>query len=185
MDIGGWLRSLGLERYEAAFRENEIDDTVLPTVTAEDLKDLGVDVVGHRRKLLNAIAALRTDAGAMQPTTESPSKAETLPQDTAERRQVTVMFSDLVGSTALSARMDPEDLREVIAAYQKCVAETVQRFSGFVAKYMGDGVLVYFGYLQAHEDVRTRPLADEIYPAIPSPGGAVSGAKTSSASSMT
>jgi class 3 adenylate cyclase len=121
----------------------------------------------------------------MQPTTESPSKAETLPQDTAERRQVTVMFSDLVGSTALSARMDPEDLREVIAAYQKCVAETVQRFSGFVAKYMGDGVLVYFGYLQAHEDVRTRPLADEIYPAIPSPGGAVSGAKTSSASSMT
>src|SRR5271169_4247820 len=158
MDVGGWLRSLGLEKYEAAFRENEIDDTVLPTVTAEDLKDLGVDVVGHRRKLLNAIAALRTDAGAMQPTTESPSKAETLPQDTAERRQVTVMFSDLVGSTALSAQMDPEDLREVISAYQKCVAETVCRFGGFVAKYMGDGVLIYFGYPQAHEDDAERAV---------------------------
>ena len=158
MDIGGWLRSLGLERYEAAFRENEIDDTVLPTVTAEDLKDLGVDIVGHRRKLLNAIAALRTDAGAKQPITESPSNVETLAQDTAERRQVTVMFSDLVGSTALSARMDPEDLREVISAYQKCVAETVQRFGGFVAKYMGDGVLVYFGYPQAHEDDAERAV---------------------------
>jgi class 3 adenylate cyclase len=158
MDIGRWLRSLGLERYEAAFRDNEIDDSVLPTITAEDLKDLGVDVVGHRRKLLNAIAALRTDAGAMQPTTESPSKAETLPQDTAERRQVTVMFSDLVGSTALSAQMDPEDLREVIAAYQKCVAETVRRFGGYVAKYLGDGVLVYFGYPQAHEDDAERAV---------------------------
>jgi class 3 adenylate cyclase len=151
MDLGDWLRSLGLEKYEATFRENEIDDTVLPTVTAEDLKDLGVDIVGHRRKLLNAIAALRTDAGAKQPITESPSNVETLAQDTAERRQVTVMFADLVGSTALSARMDPEDLREIISSYQKCVAETVQRFGGFVAKYMGDGVLVYFGYPQAHE----------------------------------
>jgi class 3 adenylate cyclase len=158
MDLGDWLRSLGLERYEAAFRENEIDETVLPTVTAEDLKDLGVDVVGHRRKLLNAIAELRTDAGAKQRITESPSKAETLPQDTAERRQVTVLFSDLVGSTALAGRMDPEDLREVISAYQKCVAETVQRFGGFVAKYMGDGVLVYFGYPQAHEDDAERAV---------------------------
>ena len=126
MDIGDWLRSLGLERYEAAFRENEINETVLPNLTAEDLKDLGVGIVGHRRTLLDALAALRADEGAKQPITESPSKVETLPQDTAERRQVTVMFSDLVGSTALSARMDPEDLREVISAYQKCVAETVQ-----------------------------------------------------------
>ena len=141
MDIGGWLRSLGLERYEAAFRENEIDDTVLPTVTAEDLKDLGVDIVGHRRKLLNAIAQLRADANVKTP----PADASTLPkppQDTAERRQVTVMFSDLVGSTALSARMDPEDLREVISAYQKCVAETVQRFGGFVAKYVSAGAII-------------------------------------------
>src|SRR5246127_5679942 len=117
MDIGAWLRGLGLERYEAAFRENEIDETVLLSLTAEDLKDLGVVIVGHRRKLLDAIAALRADAS----TKASPSGA--LPAidrtvDTAERRQVTVMFSDLVGSTALSARMDPEDLREVIAAFQ-------------------------------------------------------------------
>ena len=136
----------------AAFRENEIDDTVLPTVTAEDLKDLGVGIVGHRRKLLDAIAVLRAYASAKAPTAEAPPTLPKSPQDTAERRQVTVMFSDLVGSTALSARMDPEDLREVISAYQKCVAETVQRFGGFVAKYMGDGVLVYFGFPQAHED---------------------------------
>ena len=158
MDIGGWLRSLGLERYEAAFRENEIDDTVLPTLTAEDLKDLGVGIVGHRRKLLDAIAVLRADASAKAPTAEAPSTLPKPTQDTAERRQVTVMFSDLVGSTALSARMDPEDLREVISAYQKCVAETVQRFGGFVAKYMGDGVLVYFGYPQAHEDDAERAV---------------------------
>jgi class 3 adenylate cyclase len=120
MDVQEWLRSLGL-------------DTVLPTLIAEDLKDLGVDVVGHRRKLLNAIGLL----GAATTTKASPPEAaSTHPrpaQETAERRQVTAMFSDLVGSTALSARLDPEDLREVISAYQKCVAETVQRFGGFVA----------------------------------------------------
>ena len=159
MDIGGWLRSLGLERYEAAFRENEIDETVLPTVTAEDLKDLGVGIVGHRRKLLDAIAVLRAYTSAKAATAEAPSTLPLKPpQDTAERRQVTVMFSDLVGSTALSARMDPEDLREVISAYQKCVAETVRRFGGFVAKYMGDGVLAYFGYPQAHEDDAERAV---------------------------
>ena len=158
MDIGGWLRSLGLERYEAAFRENEIDDTVLPSLTAEDLKDLGVGIVGHRRKLLDAIAVLGAYASAKAPTAEAPSTLPKPAQDTAERRHVTVMFSDLVGSTALSARMDPEDLREVISAYQKCVAETVQRFGGFVAKYMGDGVLVYFGYPQAHEDDAERAV---------------------------
>src|ERR1700747_1363722 len=153
MDLRGWLRSLGLERYEAAFRENEIDETVLPSLTAEDLKDLGVDIVGHRRKLLDSIAALRTDATAKDASGDAVSSPPgAAPEDRAERRQVTVMFSDLVGSTALSARMDPEDLREVISAYQKCVAETVGRFGGFVAKYMGDGVLVYFGYPQAHED---------------------------------
>jgi class 3 adenylate cyclase len=158
MGLGDWLRSLGLERYEAAFRENEIDETVLPTVTAEDLKDLGVDVVGHRRKLLNAIALLRADGSAKEPTAEALSTLPKPPQDTAERRQVTVMFCDLVGSTALSARMDPEDLREVISSYQKCAAETVQRCGGFVAKYMGDGVLVYFGYPQAHEDDAERAV---------------------------
>ena len=161
MDVVVWLRSLGLGKYEAAFRENEIDERVLPNLTAEDLKELGVSIVGHRRKLLDAIAALRTDAGDKAPSTDvapAPSALSASPEDRAERRQVTVMFSDLVGSTALSARIDPEDLREVISAYQKCVAETVQRFDGFVAKYMGDGVLIYFGYPQAHEDDAERAV---------------------------
>ena len=125
MDIGGWLRRLGLEEYETAFRDNKIDDTVLPNLTAEDLKDLGVTIVGHRRKLLNAIAALRTKASAPTPLSDAPGETDKTAKDSAERRQVTVMFSDLVGSTALSARMDPEDLREVISAYQRCVTETV------------------------------------------------------------
>jgi class 3 adenylate cyclase len=158
MDVGVWLRSLGLEGYEAAFRKNEIDETVLPRLTAEDLKELGIAALGHRRKLLDAIADLRSDAITKASPPEAPSIPAKPAQDTAERRQVTVMFSDLVGSTALSARMDPEDLREVISAYQKCVAETVQRFGGFVAKYMGDGVLVYFGYPQAHEDDAERAV---------------------------
>jgi class 3 adenylate cyclase/predicted ATPase len=154
MDFRGWLRGLGLEQYEAAFRENEISEKVLPNLTAEDLKDLGVGLVGHRRMLLDAIAALRAPASVPTP----PLADAPLAKDTAERRQVTVMFSDLVGSTALSARMDPEDLREVISAYQKSVAETVRRFGGFVAKYMGDGVLIYFGYPQAHEDDAERAV---------------------------
>jgi predicted ATPase/class 3 adenylate cyclase len=161
MDLGGWLRSLGLERYEGAFRENEIDETVLPNLTAEDLMQIGVGPVGHRRKLLDAIAALRADAGGKAPSAEAaatPNTPSVAPEDRAERRQVTVMFSDLVGSTALSARMDPEDLREVIAAYQKCATETVRRSGGYVAKYMGDGVLVYFGYPLAHEDDAERAV---------------------------
>jgi len=127
MDVASWLRSLGLEQYEATFRDNAIDDNVLPDLTDQDLEKLGV-LLGHRRKLLRAIANLqgtpRTDTGAFGIR----AAGDALPRDTAERRQVTVMFSDLVGSTALSAHMDPEDLREVISAYQKCVAETVQRF---------------------------------------------------------
>jgi hypothetical protein len=141
MDLGAWLRDLDLEEYEAAFRQNHIDATVLPSLAAEDLKDLGIGSIGHRRKLLDAIALLRAETTAKAPTPEAPSAAPKPTQDTAERRQVTVMFSDLVGSTALSGRMDPEDLREVISTYQKCVAETVRRFGGFVAKYLGDGVL--------------------------------------------
>jgi class 3 adenylate cyclase len=158
MDVGGWLRSLGLGQYEAAFRENAITEKVLPNLTAEDLKDLGVGLVGHRRALLDAIAALRAETTTKASPPEAPPPVPKPSQDTAERRRVTVMFSDLVGSTALSARMDPEDLREVISAYQKCVAETVQRFGGFVAKYMGDGVLIYFGYPQAHEDDAERAV---------------------------
>ena len=158
MDLGGWLRNLGLGQYEAAFRENAIDDTVLPNLTAEDLKDLGVAIVGHRRKLIDAIAALRADASAKAPPPDTLSATNITAKDTAERRQVTVMFADLVGSTALSTGMDPEDLREVISAYQKCVAETVGHFGGFVARYLGDGVLVYFGYPHAHEDDAERAV---------------------------
>src|SRR6516165_8524616 len=158
MDVGGWLRRLGLEHYEAAFRENKIDDTVLPSLTAEDLKELGVGFVGDRRKLLDAIAALRAEASAPTSLSDAPPAVDKAVRDTAERRQVTVMFSDLVGSTVLSARMDPEDFREVISAYQRCVADTVRRFGGFVAKYMGDGVLVYFGYPGAHEDDAERAV---------------------------
>jgi class 3 adenylate cyclase/predicted ATPase len=159
MDVGGWLRRLGLEQYEAAFRENRIDDTVLPRLTAEDLKDLGVGFVGDRRKLLDAIAALRAEASPPTPVSAAPLESDNTAKDAAERRQVTVMFSDLVGSTSLSAQMDPEDLREIISAYQTCVADTVRRFGGFVAKYMGDGVLIYFGYPQAHEDDAERAVS--------------------------
>src|SRR6516162_9045456 len=159
MDLAVWLRSVGLEQYEAAFRENAISEKLLPTLTAEDLKDLGVSIVGHRRALLNAIADLRPNTNAEPAPSPASATAAVPAKDTAaERRQVTVMFSDLVGSTALSTRMDPEDLREVISAYQKCVADTMQRFGGFVAKYMGDGVLVYFGYPQAHEDDAERAV---------------------------
>ena len=118
MDIVVWLRSLGLGKYEAAFRENEIDETVLPSLTEEHLKQLGVTALGHRVKLLDAIAALRNDASGRAPPIDAATTSSTPsahPEDRAERRQVTVMFSDLVGSTALSARMDPEDLREVIS----------------------------------------------------------------------
>jgi class 3 adenylate cyclase len=120
MDIVVWLRSLGLGKYEAAFRENDIDETVLPGLTHETLKDLGVTSVGHRLKLLEAIAALRNDASGRPPSVDTGTTSSTpsvRPEDRAERRQVTVMFSDLVGSTVLSARMDPEDLREVISAH--------------------------------------------------------------------
>jgi class 3 adenylate cyclase/predicted ATPase len=161
MDVVVWLRSLGLGKYEAAFRDNDIDETVLPSLTHENLKELGVTSLGHRVKLLDAIAVLRPNASGKAPSADvatTASPASVPPADRAERRQVTVMFSDLVGSTALSARMDPEDLREVISAYQKCVAETVGRFGGYVAKYMGDGVLVYFGYPQAHEDDAERAV---------------------------
>ena len=149
MDIAGWLRGLGLEQYEQVFRSNDIDGAVLPSLTAEDLKDLSVASVGHRRRLLEAIAAL----------SEGDAPVASVPITTeAERRQLTVMFSDLVGSTELSTKLDPEDLREVVAAYHRGVAENVGRFGGFVAKYMGDGVLIYFGYPQAQEDDAERAV---------------------------
>jgi class 3 adenylate cyclase/predicted ATPase len=138
--IADWLDRLGLSEHAARFADNKIDVSVLPHLTDEDLKEIGVPL-GHRRKIF---AAINQSA--------APANIETKAQNAAERRHITVMFSDLVGSTALSERMDPEDLRDVISVYQDCVAQTVYRFDGFVAKYMGDGVLVYFGYPEAHED---------------------------------
>jgi class 3 adenylate cyclase len=155
MDVAAWLQDLGLERYVPAFRDNDIDAEVLPKLTAEDLISIGVTSVGHRRKLLDAIASLGmavSAAVAMAPAPGVPA------QVAAERRQLTVMFCDLVGSTALSTRHDPEDLRELIGPYHRAVAETVGRFDGFVAKYMGDGVLIYFGYPRAREDDAERAV---------------------------
>jgi SAM domain (Sterile alpha motif)/Adenylate and Guanylate cyclase catalytic domain len=144
MDVTAWLRGLGLERYDQAFRDNEIDEKVLSGLTAEDLKDLGVTLVGHRRRLLDAIAARDAAvATAAASATVKGARPDTLVQGDAERRQLTVMFCDLVGSTALSARLDPEDMREVIGTYHRCCTKVIGPSGGFVAKYMGDGVLAY------------------------------------------
>jgi class 3 adenylate cyclase len=159
MELESWLRTLGLEEYLALFRQNAIDERVLDRLTAEDLKDLGVLAVGHRRILLDAIARLRenTVPGAESHPIFAPA-TESKPAEKAERRQVAVLFADLVGSTALSAQMDPEDLREIVTAYHKCAAEVVRRFGGFVSQYLGDGVLAFFGYPQAHEDDAERAV---------------------------
>jgi class 3 adenylate cyclase len=152
-EIADWLEKLGMSEYAQRFAENRIDFSVLPDLTDQHLKDLGI-ALGDRLKLLRAIREL----GGTPPISPKLSSSEPKSQELAERRQVTVLFSDLVGSTALSARMDPEDLRVVISAYQKCVAEAVRRFGGFVAKFLGDGVLVYFGYPEAHEDDAERSV---------------------------
>src|SRR5262249_22932479 len=152
-NIAAWLQALGLQQYEQAFRDNDIDDDVLPELTAEDLRDIGVSRVGHRRKLLAAIAALRDDGRA-----ELAAVHREVIDAAAARRQLTVMFCDLVGSTALSARLDPEDLREIMAVYHRTVAEIVGEADGFIARYMGDGVLTYFGYPRAHEDDAERAI---------------------------
>jgi class 3 adenylate cyclase len=160
VDIGGWLRSLGLGEYEAAFRDNDIDGQILPELTAEDLIGLGITSIGHRRKLLAAIAGLRD---AASPTEVRPPPIVAKPPggtdaSSAERRQLTIMFCDVVGSTELATRLDPEDLREVIGAYHRCAADVLTRFGGFVAKYMGDGILAYFGYPEAHEEDTERAV---------------------------
>ena len=156
-DVGEWLRWLDLGQYETLFRQNEISADVLPDLTETDLEKLGLPL-GHRKRLLKAIANLTASAelsGSSSPAPASPAvqaAAQPTLETVAERRHVTVMFADLVGSTALATQMDPEDLREIIGAYQKCAAETVRRFDGYVAKYLGDGILCYFGYPKAHED---------------------------------
>ncbi len=161
MDVSDWLRGLGLERYADAFRDNDIDLDLLSELGEADLEKLGVTSLGHRKRLLKAIAALSDapasiTAPAASVTTDGaqPSRAKLQ----AERRHLTVMFVDLVGSTALSAHSDPEELREVIRAYQNVVARAVARFEGQVAKFMGDGVLAYFGWPQAHEDDAERAV---------------------------
>jgi hypothetical protein len=154
MDVAAWLHGLGLEQYALAFRDNDVDGEVLPELTADDLNSIGVTSVGHRRKLLAAIAALRSELPTVaQSAARATSDATSHPAADAERRQLTMMFRDLVGSTALSTRHDPEDLRELIGDYHRAVAETVGRFDGFVAKYMGDGVL-------RHSALRPRDLTE-------------------------
>jgi class 3 adenylate cyclase/tetratricopeptide (TPR) repeat protein len=144
-DIAEWLGSIGLGEYAQRFAENAIDLSTLRDLTEQDLKDLGV-LLGHRRKMLRAIGEL-DDAPA-------PAQSATKPEspDEAERRHLTVMFCDLVGSTALAARLDPEDMRTLIGAYHRRITEVISRYQGIIGRYMGDGVLVYFGYPQAHED---------------------------------
>ena len=151
------LQKLGLGQYAQRFAENDMNFAILADLTDQDLQEIGVTSLGHRRQLLRAITELKGgETGTPKPATEYIAPA--IPHDTAERRQVTVMFADLVGSTALSAHMDPEDLREVIAAYRKCAAETVRHLGGFVSQYLGDGVVVFFGYPQAHEDDAERAV---------------------------
>src|SRR5450631_4535783 len=150
--IAGWLEKLGLGQYASRFAENDITFAILSDLTDQDLKELGVSSLGHRRQLLRAIAELNSvgkGAPKLAPATAAPVTPQ--PHDAAERRQLTVMFCDLVGSTALSARLDPEDMRAIVGAYHRSCAEQIAKAGGFVAKYMGDGVLAYFGYPQAHE----------------------------------
>jgi class 3 adenylate cyclase len=159
MDIAVWLRGLGLEQYDQAFRENDIDPELLPELTADDLIGLGIGSIGHRRRLLAAIAALRSSEP--NPPADLPKPPAVYPKrqkGVAERRQLTVMFSDLADSTVLASRLDPEEMGEVIGAYHRCVAGAVSRFDGFLAKYLGDGVLAYFGFPTAHEDDAERAV---------------------------
>jgi hypothetical protein len=158
VDVASWLRTLGLERYEATFRENDVSGDDLCHLTAEDLDGLGVTAIRHRRRLLVAIAALRSEGPSPGDPARSSSDSLSSPtgnlgtsETIAERRPLSVMFCDLIGSTALSSRLDAEDLREVIRTYQACVAATIQRFDGFIARYVGDGVLIYFGWPEARE----------------------------------
>src|SRR6516162_3316109 len=148
MGTAEWLESIGLGEYAQRFAENAIDFSILRDLTDQDLKELGV-LLGHRRKMLRAIAGL--DEAPIAP---SDSTTEPKPElrDEAERRHLTVVFCDLVGSTALSTRLDPEDMWRVVTSYQAAIAAVIGRYQGMIAQYMGDGVLAYFGYPVAQED---------------------------------
>src|SRR5690348_1849780 len=156
MDVADWLRALGLERYQAAFLEHEITPAVLPKLSAGDLEKIGVMAVGHQHRLLEAIAALR--AGSEPARVLGHSTRDDFRHASAERRQLSVMFCDMSDSTALSTRLDPEDLSAVIREYQSRVATTVARFGGYIARYVGDGVLIYFGWPAAHENNAERAV---------------------------
>ena len=144
-DVAEWLASLDLGEYAQRFAENAIDLSVICDLTENDLKELGV-LLGHRRKMLRAIAELQRAGGS------TPQMAIELGRERAERRQLTVMFCDLVGSSALAAQLDPEDMRQVMARFHGRIGEVIGGYEGIIARYMGDGVLAYFGYPQAHED---------------------------------
>ena len=159
-EVGHWLKALGLGEYAKAFAEHKIDFRVLPELNSQDLREMNIPL-GPRKLLLKAIAELQADGGTTIGTAETATRetaSQGHPATEAERRQLSVMFVDLVGSTELSARLDPEDLREVMRRYQDAVAGAVTRYAGHVAKYLGDGVLVYFGWPQAHEDQAERAV---------------------------
>ncbi len=182
MDVASWLQDLGLERYAPAFRDNDIDAAVLPSLTGDDLEKLGVPSVGHRRKLLDAIAALRVGTVPIGPANTEPTEDAGLagritpPLAQAERRQITVLFCDLVGSTELSTRLDPEDMSELLRTYRNCCASTIGQWDGYLAKYLGDGVLAYFGWPRSHEDDAERAvraglaLVEAVGKLMPAPG---------------
>jgi class 3 adenylate cyclase/ABC-type lipoprotein export system ATPase subunit len=155
-DLREWLGGLGLESLAAVLADNDIDFDILPDLTEADFEKLGISL-GHRRKLLKAIAG-RHDAGASSATGAAPSAPPVAPSSEAERRQVTVLFSDVVGSTALANAVDPEDMSHLIARYQDACAGAISRFDGYIAKFLGDGVLAYFGYPQAREDAAERSV---------------------------
>src|SRR3954447_20564083 len=163
MDVADWLRALGLDQYEAAFRANDVDAEVLPTLTADELKDIGVNSIRHRRRLLEAIAKLQNDGTPSQAVTPSGNHPASTPaadvvSQGGERRQLTVMFCDLVGSTALGEKLDPEELRDLLHAYRTLCGDVIARYDGFVARYVGDGILTYFGWPAAHEDDAERAV---------------------------
>src|SRR5689334_5893393 len=163
MDVEGWLKSLGLEQYAAAFGENAIDAEVLPTLTTDDLKEMGVVPIGHRRRLLDAIAKLQNGSASSQAVSppgdhSTPTPIASADSQGGERRQLTVMFCDLVGSTALSEKLDPEELRSLLHAYRTLCGNVIARYDGFVARYVGDGILTYFGWPGAHEDDAERAV---------------------------
>jgi class 3 adenylate cyclase len=158
MDVGGWLRNLGLDKYEAAFRENGIDEAVLPHLTVEDLKEIGVATVGDRRKLLAAIAALASPTASGESAAPRPPPPKIVPEISAERRPITVMFCDLVGSTALASRLDAEDWRSLVNVYLDEAAAAVTGLGGHVLKRLGDGLMALFGYPTAQENDAERAV---------------------------